>query len=71
MTTIATDATLLLGRIPPHLLGGEIPLDLNLAERGLAELAANLGLATTRTAAGIPNRAHHRHIRFGDHRQTR
>src|SRR5207237_3365000 len=26
-----TDATLVLGRIPPHLLGGEIPLDIALA----------------------------------------
>ncbi len=48
-----TDATLALGRIPPHLLGGEIPLDRSLAERGLADLAAGLGLDLTRTAEGV------------------
>ena len=29
-----TDAALVLGRIPPHLLGGEIPLDTDLAGAG-------------------------------------
>jgi N-methylhydantoinase A len=48
-----TDATLMLGRIPPHLLGGEIPLDRHLAERGLAELAHSLGMDVQRTAAGV------------------
>jgi N-methylhydantoinase A len=48
-----TDATLLLGRIPPHLLGGETPLDASLAARGVGELAAELGLDPTRTAEGI------------------
>jgi N-methylhydantoinase A len=48
-----TDATLLLGRIPPHLLGGEIPLYPELAEAGVARLAASIGLDTPRTAAGI------------------
>jgi N-methylhydantoinase A len=48
-----TDATLVLGRIPPHLLGGEIRLHPNLAERGIAELADSLGLDVARTAAGV------------------
>ncbi len=49
----ATDATLVLGRIPPYLLGGEIPLDCGLAERGIAALAASLGLEPVRAAEGI------------------
>jgi N-methylhydantoinase A len=48
-----TDATLVLGRIPPHLLGGEIRLRPDLAERGVAELAESLGLDLARTAAGV------------------
>jgi N-methylhydantoinase A len=48
-----TDASLVLGRIPPHLLGGEIPLDPALAERGIADLAASLDLEPLRAAAGI------------------
>jgi N-methylhydantoinase A len=48
-----TDAHLLLGRIPPHLLGGEIPLDRDAAERGLARLGQPLGLDALRTAEGI------------------
>ena len=48
-----TDATLVLGRIPPHLLGGEIPLDATLAERGLAELAAAIGMDAHRAAVGV------------------
>jgi N-methylhydantoinase A len=48
-----TDATLVLGRIPAHLLGGEIPLDAALAERGIAELADSIGLDQYRTAAGV------------------
>ena len=48
-----TDATLLLGRIPPHLLGGEIPLDVELAGQGIGDLAASLGLDAYRTAAGV------------------
>ena len=48
-----TDANLVLGRIPPHLLGGEVPLDAEAARRGLAPLAARLGLDTLRLAAGI------------------
>jgi N-methylhydantoinase A len=48
-----SDAHLVLGRIPAHLLGGEIPLDRGAAERGLAELGARLGLAPDRLAEGI------------------
>jgi N-methylhydantoinase A len=48
-----TDAHLLLGRIPPHLLGGEIPLDVTAARAGLAELATRLGLGLEDCAAGI------------------
>ena len=39
-----TDAHLVLGRIPPHLLGGEIPLDVDAARAGLHDLADRLGL---------------------------
>ncbi len=39
-----TDAHAVLGRIPPHLLGGEVPLDVGLADRGVRELAGRLGL---------------------------
>jgi N-methylhydantoinase A len=48
-----TDATLVLGRIPPHLLGGEIPLDVTLAEHGLRKLAEAMGLDLHRAAAGV------------------
>jgi N-methylhydantoinase A len=48
-----TDAHVLLGRIPPHLLGGEIPLDADAARTGLAELAGRLGLDLERCAAGV------------------
>jgi N-methylhydantoinase A len=48
-----TDAALLLGRIPPHLLGGEIPLSRDLAERGLLALGQQLGLDPIQTAAGV------------------
>src|SRR3954449_3901644 len=48
-----TDAHVLLGRIPPHLLGGEVPLDVDLAARGMAELAARLGLSLERCAVGV------------------
>ncbi|HEX6326464.1 MAG TPA: hydantoinase/oxoprolinase family protein [Jiangellaceae bacterium] len=48
-----TDAHLTLGRIPPHLLGGEIPLDVGTARAGLAELAGRLGMDVDRCAAGI------------------
>jgi N-methylhydantoinase A len=48
-----TDAHLVLGRIPPHLLGGEIPLDADAARSGLADLAAKLGMPDQECAAGI------------------
>ena len=48
-----TDAHVHLGRIPPHLLGGEIPLDVGAASTGLAELAARLHLDPEACATGI------------------
>ncbi|HXA61320.1 MAG TPA: hydantoinase/oxoprolinase family protein [Streptosporangiaceae bacterium] len=48
-----TDAHTYLGRLPPHLLGGEIPLDIGAARAGVEGLAARLGLTPERTAAGI------------------
>jgi N-methylhydantoinase A len=48
-----TDAHLVLGRIPPHLLGGEIPLDPHASQLGIAALARDLGLAVESCAAGI------------------
>ena len=48
-----TDAHLVLGRIPPHLLGGEVPLDVAAARDGLAALGATLGLDVPATAVGI------------------
>ena len=48
-----TDAHVVLGRIPPHLLGGEIPLDVDAARRGVERLAADLHLDVERCATGI------------------
>ncbi|HET7357830.1 MAG TPA: hydantoinase/oxoprolinase family protein [Nocardioidaceae bacterium] len=48
-----TDAHAVLGRIPPHLLGGEVPLDVDLAGKGVAGLAQRLGLGLEECAAGI------------------
>jgi N-methylhydantoinase A len=48
-----TDAHVTLGRIPPHLLGGEIPLDVDAARAGIEELAGRLGLDFERCATGI------------------
>ncbi|WP_067462945.1 hydantoinase/oxoprolinase family protein [Actinomadura macra] len=48
-----TDAHAVLGRIPPHLLGGEVPLDVDAARTGLDALAKALGLDVERAAAGI------------------
>src|SRR3712207_1014632 len=48
-----TDASVVLGRIPPHLLGGEIPLSVDAARDGLAQLGGTLGLDLERTATGI------------------
>jgi N-methylhydantoinase A len=48
-----TDAHVVLGRIPPHLLGGEIPLSVEAARAGLEDLGAKLDLSLERTATGI------------------
>jgi N-methylhydantoinase A len=48
-----TDAHVVLGRIPPHLLGGEIPLDVAAARAGLERLAGDLGLGLEECATGI------------------
>jgi N-methylhydantoinase A len=48
-----TDAHLALGRIPPHLLGGEVPLDPAAARAGLEALGARLGLDPVAVAAGV------------------
>jgi N-methylhydantoinase A len=48
-----TDANLVLGRIPPHLLGGELPLDPGAARAGLEALGARLGLGLEAVAAGV------------------
>ncbi len=48
-----TDAHLVLGRVPPHLLGGEIPLDVGAARAGLGDLALRLGLSLEACAAGV------------------
>ncbi len=48
-----TDAHLLLGRIPPHLLGGEVPLDRDAAASGTTKLAEELGLSLEACATGV------------------
>ena len=48
-----TDAHLVLGRIPPRLLGAEIPLSVERAREGIAALATRLGLGLARAAEGI------------------
>ncbi|HVN11226.1 MAG TPA: hydantoinase B/oxoprolinase family protein [Kineosporiaceae bacterium] len=48
-----TDAHLVLGRIPPHLLGGRIPLDRAAAEQGVQRLAGELGLGAEECARGM------------------
>ncbi|HET9420019.1 MAG TPA: hydantoinase/oxoprolinase family protein [Nocardioides sp.] len=48
-----TDAHVVLGRIPPHLLGGEIPLDVQAALDGVDQLAAKLGLSREACATGV------------------
>jgi N-methylhydantoinase A len=49
-----TDAHLVLGRIPPHLLGGEIALDVEAARRAIeARVARPLGLPLAAAAQGI------------------
>jgi N-methylhydantoinase A len=53
MQVTITDAHLMLGRIPPHLLGGEVPLDLQAARDGLTGLAERLGLSLEACATGV------------------
>jgi N-methylhydantoinase A len=48
-----TDAHVALGRLPPHLLGGEMSLDAGAARRGLHSLARRLGLSIEACATGI------------------
>jgi N-methylhydantoinase A len=48
-----TDANVLLGRLPPYLLGGEIRLDVERARFGLTRLAERLDIDEVRLAAGI------------------
>jgi N-methylhydantoinase A len=48
-----TDANLVLGRIPAHLLGGEVTLDVDAARAGVAGVAEPLGLSVEEAAAGI------------------
>ena len=48
-----TDAHVVLGRIPPHLLGGEIPLSVDAARAGLERLGESLDMDLERTATGI------------------
>ncbi|MCW2757946.1 MAG: hypothetical protein JWO46_1692 [Nocardioidaceae bacterium] len=48
-----TDAHVFLGRIPPHLLGGEIPLDVDAARTGVEKLAGTLGLSPEACAVGV------------------
>ncbi len=53
MDVTITDAHVYLGRIPPHLLGGEIPLDVDAAQAGVEALAKELGLTPEACATGI------------------
>jgi N-methylhydantoinase A len=48
-----TDANLLLGRLPTHLLGGEVPLDTERARFGLERLGEQVGLSAEALAAGV------------------
>ncbi|MPZ60260.1 MAG: hydantoinase/oxoprolinase family protein [Propionibacteriales bacterium] len=48
-----TDAHVVLGRIPPYLLGGEIPLEVEAARRGLTQLADKLGMGVEECALGV------------------
>lgn len=54
MEPTVTDANLLVGNIPADLrLGGQVPLDLDLAEAATARVADTVGLSTAETAEGI------------------
>jgi N-methylhydantoinase A len=53
-TPTVTDANLLLGRIPPYLLGGEVPLNIDRARQAIADqIATPLGLDLYEAAAGM------------------
>ena len=48
-----TDANVVLGRLPPSLLGGSMDLDVSAAEAAVAKIASPLGLDLHRAAQGI------------------
>lgn len=48
-----TDANLVLGRIPPHLLGGEVPLNESASRDAYERLGIRLGLSIEEAAAGV------------------
>ena len=48
-----TDANVVLGRLPPSLLGGEMALDVKAAEEAVAKIGRTLGLDTYQAAQGI------------------
>jgi N-methylhydantoinase A len=53
MAPTVTDANVVLGRLPPSLLGGEMTLDIKLAEEAVGRLARVLGLDIPQAAQGI------------------
>ena len=48
-----TDANVVLGRLPPSLLGGDMALDVKAAEEAVAKIGRALGLDTYQAAQGI------------------
>lgn len=48
-----TDANVVVGHLPPHLLGGEMRLDVEAARRAVNRIATALGLSIEETAQGI------------------
>ncbi len=48
-----TDANVVLGRLPPSLLGGDMSLDVQAAEAAVAKVARDLGLDVHQAASGI------------------
>jgi N-methylhydantoinase A len=48
-----TDANVVLGRLPPKLLGGDISLDVQAAEAAISKIAGTLGLDVYQAAEGI------------------
>ncbi len=48
-----TDANVVLGRLPPRLLGGSMPLDIKAAEEAVAKVGRDLGLDLYQAAQGI------------------